>query len=155
MFSDSLVLLMELLILLLGGLMIRRIVRLYRMHAAFKATATTDQADPALSAPRPVRTCSPLSVSTITLAAQTPEAPAPAPAPAPAMVLESYIDELLGHAHSTSPEEARTIVRSLPAGLPVSPSFTHHRRPVDESGTGTEPAYQPIATILSKRCDLG
>jgi hypothetical protein len=138
MFLDSVIHLTELLVLILTGMMIRRMIRLYRAHTAFVPTAPADRPDPNLSVARPV----------------TPRKATPPPTSA--TVLESYIDELLGTVDdSVAQAEPAVSAPQPPARLNVPLSRSPRKLTLSESGAQPEPAYQPIATILSKRCDVG
>ena len=71
------------------------------------------------------------------------------------MVLASYIDELLGTGDDVTPTADPEVTEAPPARVLLSPSPNGRSRPAGHAGHGPEPAYQPIATILNKRCDLG
>lgn len=160
MFLDSVVHLTELLVLLLTGLMIRRMLRLYRVRAAFEPTSPVDQADPALSAARPVAFRNRLPVAPTPTAAMAPSpvpvpVSSPAPSPAPEMELASYIDELFGFANDTDPAIGSALPTAPATRLIRSPLPNDRRQPTADAGGRPEPAYQPVATILSRRCDRG
>lgn len=157
MLLDLVVHLTELLVVLLTGMMLRRMFRLHRVRTAFEPTAPADhQPDPALSAARPVSKPAAVAVASVHAAKRVePTELAPAPAPAPAMVLASYIDELLGAGGDVTPTADPEITEAPPTRLLLSPSPNRQNRPAGHAGQGPETAYQPIATILNKRCDLG
>jgi hypothetical protein len=138
MFVTLVVQVMEAVVIGLIAMMIRRMFSLYRTRTP--AREPEAPADPTVTEPLAELGLSSARV----VVAPHPSSPARQPT---TTMLQSYIDELLG---GTGEALTANGSESPPAKVRLKPSVS---RPPPSSIARSKPSYQPIANILTKRCD--